>query len=315
MAEKSCVRCNNKLDLTNFPQTKSSFFIDGHSTICVFCLTKELKTYKGSLDSMDKLCAWLDWPFLPEKWAKIFFSKPENCLPLYYNGISEEQEYEKADWREINDKYLELQEKHQLDEIFEDMKSEKMISLRKKWGETYSVENLRYLENLCDSIVASQKGVANDSFLDNVYKLCKIALIIDEKLRDKMDIDKDLKGYDTLFKMCGLSQTAATNREEFDSIGELVAWLEKRGWVNEYYDRTPRDIVDLTITSIQAANRRLYTNESSIGEEIERRIESLKIADEMESRELENFASSESTLDTSDVDAYDTIEEFDPEAF
>jgi hypothetical protein len=44
----------------------------------------------------------------------------------------------------------------------------------------------------------------------------------------------------------------------------------------------PRDVVDETIANIQAFNQRLYTNESGIGEEITRRLENLKTAQQLE---------------------------------
>ena len=66
-------------------------------------------------------------------------------------------------------------------------------------------------------------------------------------------------------------------------MGELVRWLEKRGFVNNFYDGETRDIVDETIKNIQSWNQRLYTNESGIGDEISQRIQALKTAAELES--------------------------------
>lgn len=78
----------------------------------------------------------------------------------------------------------------------------------------------------------------------------------------------------------------------------MVRWLERRGFKNPYYDGVTKDVVDETIKNIQAWNQRLYTNESGIGEEVTKRIESLKSASE-----LENFYN----LDQGDdfVDAYE----------
>lgn len=62
------------------------------------------------------------------------------------------------------------------------------------------------------------------------------------------------------------------------------------------------DIVDETIKNIQNYNQRLYTNESGIGEEITRRIEALKNA-----QELENYygvSDQEYDLDNYDNEGY-----------
>ena len=69
----------------------------------------------------------------------------------------------------------------------------------------------------------------------------------------------------------------------FESMGELCRWLEKRGFVNRFYDGETRDVVDETIKNIQSWNQRLYTNESGIGDEITQRIRALKTAAELES--------------------------------
>lgn len=63
---------------------------------------------------------------------------------------------------------------------------------------------------------------------------------------------------------------------------ELVAYLEKTGWVNKFYDNVPRDIVDVTMQNVQNFCQRLYTQEPGIGEDIDKRIESLKSAQAIE---------------------------------
>ena len=103
----------------------------------------------------------------------------------------------------------------------------------------------------------------------------------------------------------------AKNINDFDSIGELIAWMEKRGWKNPYYDDVPKDIVDETMQNIQAFNQRLYVNESGIGEEINRRLEALNNARVNESDE---FVEKETfDLDQYESDGYDGL--FDAEEF
>lgn len=63
---------------------------------------------------------------------------------------------------------------------------------------------------------------------------------------------------------------------------ELVSYLEKTGWVNRFYDGVTRDVVDITMRNIQDFCQRLYTQEPGIGEDIDKRIESLKNAQAIE---------------------------------
>lgn len=58
--------------------------------------------------------------------------------------------------------------------------------------------------------------------------------------------------------------------------------MEKNGWRNKFFDNVTRDIVDETMKNFQNFVQRLYINESSIGEEVTRRLEALKTTAEME---------------------------------
>lgn len=105
---------------------------------------------------------------------------------------------------------------------------------------------------------------------------------IDCRIREGADFDKLLTSYDKLVKAAEFTPKNVKNINDFDSVGELVRWLEKRGWRNTFYDKVSRDVVDETIKNIQAFNQRLYVNESGIGEEITSRLEALKNANALE---------------------------------
>ena len=104
---------------------------------------------------------------------------------------------------------------------------------------------------------------------------------------------------------------------ELSSIGEVVAWEEKRGWLNKWYDDVNRDIVDEVIHSMQAFVQRLYINEPGLGDEITDRINQIKIAAELEknSQNLEQkrfiedpfFTTSDVVLDEHDNKAYEDL--------
>ena len=108
---------------------------------------------------------------------------------------------------------------------------------------------------------------------------------IDGRIRAGEDFDKLLKSYDTLVKIADFTPRNAKNANDFDSVGELFKWLEKRGWKNQYYNGATKDIVDETLHNIQAYNQRLYTNESGIGDEITERIRALQNVAEYEQKQ------------------------------
>jgi len=91
-----------------------------------------------------------------------------------------------------------------------------------------------------------------------------------------------LSSYEKLIKAADFTPKNVKNANDFESIGEVVKWMEARGWRNGFYDDETRDIVDATIKSMQSFNQRLYTQEVSIGDEISRRVEALKTAKELE---------------------------------
>ena len=110
--------------------------------------------------------------------------------------------------------------------------------------------------------------------------------------------------YDKLVKTAEFTPKNVKNASDFESTGELIKWLEKRGFKSKFYDNVTRDIVDETIKNIQSYNQRLYTNESGIGDEITRRIEALKTI-----KDLENYydVGKEYDLDEFENDGYEEL--------
>lgn len=159
-----------------------------------------------------------------------------------------------------------------------ELREQQYKKLKTKWGYQYDDEELEYLENLHQGLLNSQNivGALNE---DQALKLCKLSLIIEQKIRAGQDISKDLKAYSDLSELANLTVQAVKDANDFSSVGEIFAYLEKKGWKNEYYDDTTRDEIDFTIKDIKNWLRYLYVNETGVAEEIEQRIENLKISD------------------------------------
>jgi thiamine pyrophosphokinase len=56
--------------------------------------------------------------------------------------------------------------------------------------------------------------------------------------------------YHNIVKTEGFEPKNAKNVGDFDSVGELYTWLEKRGWRPKWHTE-PQDSVDFTIKNIQ----------------------------------------------------------------
>ncbi len=257
----------------------NSFLYDGYLPICNFCIEKRVrKVYEKNGDNywhfLDQLCQMINVQFNPSLWEKLAKTHKFKTFIVYANMMRQD-EYQTPEWSAQNKRFLELQKENELDDEIPELRADKVNKLKEKWGFNYSEEDLLYLENLLAGIIKSQDVNGAKSY-DEAKKLCKVSLLIEERIRAGEDFDKLLKSYESLTKIADFTPKNARNVNDFDSAGELFAWLERRGWINKYYDGTTQDIVDNTMKNMQTYLRNLYVNENSIPEEVDRRLEALK---------------------------------------
>lgn len=304
---KKCCKCETELPINNFLQIDDICFPDGYTPICLDCLEKEIKENESGFEQVDRICQWLGIPFIPDKWLETMSAFEDHPFEIYFKMYKENQ-FEYVDWKECYLHYKELESIGALEENIFQMSQGELNRLRQKWGQEYTdAEELKYLEKLYQGILNTYSIFGENQF-DQVRKLCKISLIIEQKIRAGEDFDKYLKSYNDLCKTIGLESKNIKDATDFSSVGELFAYLEKSDWMNEYYNGENMDLVDKTMKDIQLWCRNLYVNESSIPEEVQNRIEALKIANEMEE---EMNAIQDDGLDDFELDS---SEEFDPEA-
>ena len=79
----------------------------------------------------------------------------------------------------------------------------------------------------------------------------------------------------------GFEAKNAKNISDFDSVGELYQWLERRGWKPDWHVE-PQDSVDFTIKQIQQYLVRLVQGESNLSDQVESRRKQLKLANKLE---------------------------------
>lgn len=281
MASKICYKCRSEKTTSHYIAVNSPMF-NGSLPICRECLTKMIAAAPENerWNVVNKICQWVDIPFVPGEWTKIYQSNGKDAIGVYI-AIFRNEEYRSLDWEQYNKVYLELLEENRVEDAIPELKEKQLKDWRRKWGIDYDEQQLEYLENLHQGLLNSQNvvGALNE---DQALKLCKISLIIEEKIRAGLDFSKELKSYDSLATLSNLTPKNVKDANEFDSFGEVYAYLEKTGWINKYYDGAVRDEVDNTEKNIKNWIRYLYVNETGIAEEIEQRINNLKVAAELE---------------------------------
>ena len=277
---KTCTICNGSFGPESFIKTKSLFYPDGYLPVCADCIKKLLIENDFDWELVDKLCRYADIPFIPVEWERLHQANGDDVFQAYAD-IFLSSEFDGLGWKEYDDEFRRLKKEGLIENELPILKDEKRKKLKEKWGSNYDDEELSYLENLYNGILLTQ-NINGALQTDQALKLCKISFEIDSRIRGGQDIDKLLSSYDKLVKIAEFTPKNAKNANDFDSMGELIKWLEKKGFKNKFYDNVTRDIVDETIKNIQNYNQKLYTNESGIGDEITNRIESLKAAKEME---------------------------------
>lgn len=296
---KKCNTCGGSYGPESFVKTKSFFYPDGYLPMCADCIEEILEGNNFNWKIVDKLCQYADIPFVPREFERLHKMNGNKVFPIYAE-LFLSKEYEGLDWETYFLEFKELEKAGIISEELPILKEKRRKELKDKWGYNYDDEELNYLENLYEGLITTQ-NVSGALQNDQALKICKISLNLDSKIREGEDFDKMMSSYDKLVKTAEFTPKNVKNASDFESMGELVHWLEEKGFKNKFYDNVTRDIVDETIKNIQSYNQRLYTNESNIGDEITRRIEALKTA-----KDLENYYTTEQEYD---------LEEFENEGY
>ena len=311
-ALKTCNRCQAPQTPESFAPTKSIFYADGALPICNSCIQSYLEDVEFDWGEVNKLCQYADIPFVPKEWERMRELNGSNAFPKYAEVFAQ-SEYEDLGWHEYFEAFRALKASGELDDELPGIADKKRHQLQERWGANYDDEALRYLENLYNGLMTTQ-NVNGALQVDQALKICKMSYEIDCRIREGADFDKLLSSYDKLVKAAEFTPKNVKNINDFDSVGELIKWLEKRGWHNTFYDDVSRDIVDETMQNFQAFNQRLYINESGIGEQITERLNNLKNVALIE-KESYYGTDGEYDLDNYENDGYSQLildEEFDP---
>lgn len=275
-----CPYCKQERQPEEFVPTKSPFHPKGRSLICIGCLERMVKA--DDLEEVDRMCRWLDIPFLVDQWTRIYKNGKERTLRLYIKLLEENASYSALDWKEVNEKWRLSMEANTITDNIPTINDQWRAQMRLKWPSDMdrSDEDYHYLENFYQDLCTTQNLVSATQ-RDDAKRLCEVGLLATQKIRAGLDAKNEMAIYHNIVKTEGFEPKNAKNIGDFDSVGELYTWLEKRGWKPRWHTE-PQDSVDFTIRNIQKYLQRLVINEGSIGDQVENRRKQLELANKLE---------------------------------
>lgn len=261
-----CPNCKQKRVGEYFlPTGNASLYGDNNTSyICIECIAGKIN--RKDLASVNKMCQFLDLPFDPNKWIEME-GKYEKLGPLLIDYCQEmvNGEYANNDWYVANQTWEKCREYGTMIEELTAIHSDLLMYLRKKWGhiDGFTLDEYLRMEEY-EKHTLSHYPFKDEARRDMVRKLAKLSAISDHCIAngDNKEATTVLQSYNTLMKELGISTQTASNENTIESLSELVAYLEKTGFLLNYKINENRDVVDKTIENMQQYVRRLFTDSS-----------------------------------------------------
>ena len=279
---RRCLKCRQEKPIYEFQYTPSNFFPAHRSQLCTSCL--ELMIHQDNMGEVDRLCRWLDVPFDIDKWTQLYEIHKDHTLTAYFNTLLDEH-YQALQWADENERWRLAREEGTIDEEIAALSEAKLRKLRRTWSASYSTEDLLFLEDYYNQILATQ-NVSTPILQHYARDLCEIELRIKKGLRDGADIKKDMDARDNIIKIAKFEASNAKNAADFESVGELMVYYGKKGWHPKWHSE-PKDDVDFCMQNIQNYLKRLVVNEGNFAEQVEDRKERYNITERLENIENE----------------------------
>lgn len=279
---RRCLKCKQEKPIHEFQYTPSNFFPAHRSQLCTSCL--ELMIHQDNMGEVDRLCRWLDVPFDLNKWTQLYAIHKDHTLTAYFNTLLDEH-YQALQWADENERWRLARNEGTIDEEIEALSEAKVRKLKRTWSPSYSTEELLFLEDYYNQILATQ-NVSTPILQHYARDLCEIELRIKKGLRNGDDIKKDMDARDNIIKIAHFEATNAKNAADFESVGELMVYYGKKGWHPKWHSE-PKDDVDFCMQNIQNYLKRLVVNEGNFAEQVEDRRERYNLTERLETIENE----------------------------
>ena len=288
----TCIKCGKSMPKNLAYRTSSLFIPQGYLPYCADCLCEIIDMH--NLDEVDKLFQYADWPLNPSKWLLLCKGNllPQAIFQSYYRmnlaQLYKEGYTQRVDWKTANAELLQLEKEGTLVQNISPEKQKAYEDNLKFFWEVdaeqpqYSLSQLETLQKLYEDLERTQNATGMQS--DQAKKLCRLSLDMDIAQRNhELELyAKLMNAYTALIKTAEFTPKNSQSSSSFESVGELVAFLEKTGFINKFYDGEQRDIVDKTIKSQQIFLRRIVSGESNLAEKVEQRLQRMNLLDRME---------------------------------
>lgn len=296
---RQCLKCRQSKPEFNFQRTPSNFFPGHRSYICTSCL--ETMIDQSNLGEVDRLCRYLDLPFDLDKWTSLYQIHKDHTLSAYFNTLLDDH-YQSLQWADENERWRLARDEGTIDDEIAVLSDAKIKSLKKTWSSAYSNEELVWLQDFYNKIIATQ-NVSTPILQEKAKDFCELQLHIKKGLRTDVDVSKMMKQADDIVKTYHFEASSAKNAANFESIGELMVYYGKKGWHPKWHIE-PNDSIDFMMQNIQNYLKRLVVNEGNFAEQVEDRRDRYNLTERLDSIENEKVELD----DTTDIEYEDDDE-------
>ena len=278
---RRCLKCKRDQPQELFQSTPSKFFPGGKCYICTPCLETMIK--QDNLGDVDRLMRWLDLPFDLNKWTQLYAQHKDHTLTAYFNLLYDDH-YSALQWQDENERWRQAQKEGTIDDEIKELNDARLKRLRKIWSGAYKPEQLLWLDDFYNKIVATQ-NVSTPILQEKARDFCELQLHIKEGLRSGQDVSKMMKQADDIVKTYNFTASNAKSAADFESVGELMVYYGKKGWHPKWH-MEPHDSVDFMMENIQNYLKRLVMNEGNFAEQVEEKRARYNMTERLE--EIEN---------------------------
>ena len=202
---RRCIRCKQDKPLTDFAATPSAFFPSHRSIICTSCF--EVMVPQDNLGEVDRLCRYLDVPFDLDRYTSLYEIHKDHTLTAYFNTLLDDH-YQSLQWLDENERWRQARAEATIDEEIAALSKAKIQRLKKTWSPAYTTDELLFLEDYYNQIIATQ-NVSTPILQHYARDLCEIELRIKKGLREGADIKKDMDARDNIIKIAHFEATNA----------------------------------------------------------------------------------------------------------
>ena len=309
---KNCRKCGTYYQQDMYLPSNSWFFADGYIDICNNCLDKYLGDCTD-IAKADKFCQYVDIPFQINDWMTAVHNNGAGMFKLYVMQ-NWNKKYETIDWKPVHDEWMQIMREGKERDKIGALSIEDVKKLRDFWGSEYTEEQLKRFQALYEDIEKTQ-SITTAIQRDNARKMCMLSYQVEKSIWDGESKGSDIKAlvssYNDLAKAADFSPKTARNAGDFESIGELCAYLEKKGFLNTFYNWQPKDEIDLVMKNLQNYTRRIVVGETNIAEELNEKLDQIQQMNRLEEYSEDEERYNKITIDDELADEYNEDFEVD----